>query len=51
MRHSREDEVLRIGCAFALAVFVLVFIACLPWIDELVGEVEQLERDHAESSR
>ena len=47
--YDREEEALRIGCAFTLALFVLVFVACLPWIDDLVNEVEQLQRESEES--
>lgn len=50
-QHSRDDEILRIGCAFTLALFVLAFVACLPWIDDLVNEVEQLQRESEEQTR
>jgi hypothetical protein len=51
VRHDREDEVVRVGCAFMLVALVVAFIASLPLIDELVGDVETRWRDAEERAR
>ncbi len=51
MRHDREDEVVRVGCAFMLVALVVAFLASLPLLNDLVSDVETHWRDAEERAR
>jgi hypothetical protein len=49
--YDREEEMLRVGCAFLLALFIVAFLVGLPWLEELSQDpYEQLRRDEQRRS-